>query len=166
MMPHVTNKAMVTAARQPPQPPVPVEQIAVKIRNAVGDGADKINIKLNPSQLGRVEVRMEITSEGRLTAVVLAEKPETLEMLQRDARGLERALQEAGLRTDSNSLSFGLKSQNNTGTQQGHNRDSSHSGRPSERADTPEEHKDNGIMMNDNVYGRNLRANGGVDIRI
>ena len=32
--------------------------------------------------------------------------PETFELLQRDARALERALQEAGLRADSNSLNF------------------------------------------------------------
>jgi len=41
--------------------------------------------------------------------MVLAERPETLEMLQRDARGLERALQDAGLKTESGGLSFGLR---------------------------------------------------------
>lgn len=41
--------------------------------------------------------------------MVTVERPETLELLQRDARGLERALQDAGLRTDSGSLNFNLR---------------------------------------------------------
>ena len=51
---------------------------------------------------------MEIARDGQLSATVLADRPETLELLRRDIRGLERALQEGGLKTDSQSFNFNL----------------------------------------------------------
>ena len=87
-------------------PDSPTDQVSLHIQKAAGGGQDKINIKLNPAELGRVEVRMETTESGTLRAVVMAERPEALELLQRDARGLERSLQDAGLKTDSQSLAF------------------------------------------------------------
>ena len=56
-----------------------------------------------------IEVKLEVTQDGRVTATVIADKADTLDMLQRDSRALERALQEAGLHTDSESLNFGLR---------------------------------------------------------
>jgi hypothetical protein len=51
--------------------------------------------------------------------MIIAERPETLDILQRDIRVLERALQDAGLKTDQNSLSFDLQSRkDNSDTQQ------------------------------------------------
>src|SRR3546814_11737514 len=66
---------------------------------------------LHPAELGRIEVKLENASDGTLRAVISAERPETLDLLQRDARGLERALQDAGVQTDSGSLRFNLRSQ-------------------------------------------------------
>jgi hypothetical protein len=54
-------------------------------------------------------VRLDIGSDGKIQAVFAADKPQTVEMLQRDARELERSLQDAGLRADSGSLSFNLR---------------------------------------------------------
>ncbi len=94
-------------APRPAQPaPSPADQVAVQIKTAAGAGKDQISIKLNPAELGRIEVKMELGDDGLLRAVISAEKPETLELLQRDSRGLERALQDAGLKTDSQSLAF------------------------------------------------------------
>ncbi len=155
-----------TAARQPEQPQKPTEQIAVNIKKAFGEGADKINIKLNPAHLGRVEVKMEIGQDGKLAAVILAEKPETLDMLQKDVRGLERALQAAGLDTSTDSLKFGLKQRAERQADPSRERENSHGGRPSERPDTGDDQIDPGLMANPSVYGRNIATNGGVDIRI
>lgn len=84
-------------------------QLAVQINRAVVDGQDKIVINLKPGTLGRVSINLEVGHDNRLIAVISAEKPDTLEFLQRDARTLERALQEAGIKTDSGSLSFNLQ---------------------------------------------------------
>jgi len=155
-----------TAARQPQKAPVPAEQIAVNIKKAIGDGADKINIKLNPAQLGRVEVKLDIGQDGRISAMITAEKPETLDLLKNDVRGLDKALQEAGLKSDLDSFNFGLKKQAEGQAEPGRDRQDSHAGKPSEGKDAPEEDLDNGILANANVYGRNMATNGGVDIRI
>ena len=91
------------------RPIPPAEQVLVHVRQAVADGATKVEIKLNPGELGRVEVRIETIAEGNAKIHVTAERKDTLDMLQRDARALERALNEVGVKTDSNSLSFNLR---------------------------------------------------------
>jgi flagellar hook-length control protein FliK len=89
--------------------PAPSIQVAVQISRAVQNGASRISVQLNPPELGRVDVKLDIGFDGRVLAVISAERPETLELLQRDARALERALQNAGLETDSGSLSFAMR---------------------------------------------------------
>ena len=89
----------------------PAEQIAVQVRRAQVAGQEQINIKLHPAELGRIEVKLESNNDGTLRAVISAERSETLDLLQRDSRGLERALQEAGVKTDSGSLNFNLRGQ-------------------------------------------------------
>ncbi len=114
----VARQASSPAPVQPPKPPVPprlvTNQVAVQIQKAAAQGSDRINIQLKPAELGRVEVQMDVAKDGRVTAVISAERSETLDLLQRDARALQSALNDAGLRTDSDSLSFSLKGQNQT----------------------------------------------------
>ncbi len=87
----------------------PGHQMAMHVQRAVQDGNDRVSIQLNPYELGRIDVQLEIGSEGKLRAKVMVENPQTLEMLQKDAKNLEKALQEAGLQTDKDSLSFSLQ---------------------------------------------------------
>jgi len=94
----------------PSQPPV-TEQISVQISKAVKAGIDRIDIQLRPKELGRVDVRLELTGDGKVNATVTVDTRETLELLKTDARGLERALDDAGLKSDSNSLNFNLRGQ-------------------------------------------------------
>ena len=91
--------------------PAPAEQIALQVQKAQLAGKDQVTIKLHPAELGRIDVKLEKGDDGVLRAVISAERSETLDLLQRDARGLERALQEAGVKTDSGSLNFNLKGQ-------------------------------------------------------
>jgi flagellar hook-length control protein FliK len=85
------------------------DQVSVHIKKAVQEGTDRIEIRLKPEALGRVDVRLEFGPEGRVVATVTADQRHTLELLRSDARSLERALQEAGLQTDSGSLNFNLR---------------------------------------------------------
>jgi flagellar hook-length control protein FliK len=66
-------------------------------------------VRLEPAALGRVEVRLDFSHDNRVSALIAADRPETLEVLQRDSRALERSLQEAGLRLADNALSFSLR---------------------------------------------------------
>lgn len=87
------------------------EQVALQIQKGAPGIGDRITLHLVPRELGSVEIRLEMREDAAVRAVVLVDRAETLELLQRDARGLERALNNAGLRTDSGSLNFDLRGQ-------------------------------------------------------
>lgn len=85
-----------------------MEQVSVQIDKAVKDGNDTVKIQLRPLDLGKIEIKLEMV-DGRVSATVTAERPETLALLQKDSKGLEKALEDAGLKPDANSTSFSLK---------------------------------------------------------
>ena len=152
-------------ARHQSQMQQPVhDQVAVHIKNAVKDGMDSIRIQMKPASLGRVEVQMEITSEGRLMAVIQADSKESYDLLRQDSRALERALQDAGFDTDSSSFTFRHKEEGQTGD--GGN------GQPSSGLSAGADMPEDGVILsaaelagNVNLaYGVN--ALGNVDIRI
>lgn len=160
-------KANPTTATRHPLPQSTAEQIAVNISKAVGAGAEKINIKLNPAHLGRIEVRLEISRDGVLNAAIIAEKPETLEMLQRDSRGLEKALQDAGLKTNSDSLNFNLKEQGGNANQSDEKKFGAGPTGQDQRYDDSDQYGDNeGALNNDNTYGRNTAKDGHLNVLV
>ena len=138
----------------PPQPPQ--VQVAVHIAQAVQQGIDQIKIQLHPADLGRVDVRLDVASDGRVAATVVADRPETLEMLRNDSRGLERALQDAGLRSDAGNLSFNLREQHHG---QGDLADESGNGK---NGDGSELTADNAMHFN----GPTIEGNQVFDIRV
>ena len=91
-----------------PQQPA-ADQVAIAIQKAQSGGREQISLRLYPAELGRIDVHLELADDGVLRASILAEKADTLELLQRDSSALERALQNAGVKTDSGSLAFDLK---------------------------------------------------------
>jgi flagellar hook-length control protein FliK len=93
------------------------DQVSVQLGKAVPGKNDQMVINLKPIELGSVEVKLDFGADGRVQASIMAERPETLEMLQKDFRALERALNDAGLQTDPGSLSFNLKGQGQGGNQ-------------------------------------------------
>jgi flagellar hook-length control protein FliK len=97
------------AGRPLPPAPAPVVQLGIHVASAASRRVERLVVQLEPAALGRVEVRLDFTHDNRVSAVVAAERPETLEVLQRDSRALERGLQDAGLRLDQNALSFSLR---------------------------------------------------------
>jgi flagellar hook-length control protein FliK len=102
----VTTAAMPVAASPVLAAPIIVEQISLQVKKALDDGISRVRIKLQPAALGQVEVRMEVSSEGKLQAIVQVDKPQTLQWLQREAASLERTLTDAGFKLDSGALSF------------------------------------------------------------
>lgn len=89
-----------------------VEQVQVAITRLKGLQADKITVQLEPIELGRVEVSLELAKDGSAQLNITAEKRETLQMLQRDARSLEQALKEAGIEADAGNMEFNLQQEN------------------------------------------------------
>jgi len=50
-----------------------------------------------------------MTHDGRLTAVISADRSDTMMLLQRGSGELQQALRDAGIQADSGSLSFNLR---------------------------------------------------------
>jgi flagellar hook-length control protein FliK len=70
------------------------------------DGAASVTVRLNPVELGHVEIRIDHTSEGSAHVAIMVERPETLRLLLRDQPNLQRALDQAGVPSEGRSLSF------------------------------------------------------------
>jgi hypothetical protein len=96
-------------------PVVPVNTLAFHIARNVDKGINRFDIRLDPPELGRIEVRMEVDGDSRVRVHLVVERAEALDFLQRDARALERALADAGLDADAESLSFSLDTGNHGG---------------------------------------------------
>ncbi len=90
--------------------PSPIlDQVAFHIKTALKDGSTRIHIRLDPAELGKLDIRLHLQADGKTGVVVTADNKETLQLLQKDASGLEKALEEAGLKADTGSLSFNLR---------------------------------------------------------
>lgn len=166
--PHVAAQAH--AARH--APPIPVaDQIATHIGKAIKDEVKAINVQLNPEELGRVDIRLEFGQDGRVSAHIVADNQQALDLLQRDQRALERSLADAGLKTDNSSLNFSLRqdgsgneafnrfAQNQDGGQQGQGR-SGRGGRDRAVADVT------AVDAGPAARPRTIAADGALDIKV
>ncbi|MDR3514860.1 MAG: flagellar hook-length control protein FliK [Azospirillaceae bacterium] len=102
-----TTAANTTTTPSPNSPAV--EQVAFYLQKAVTTKSNQVTITLNPEDLGSIEIKLKFGGNGSVQASVTASNPETLQMLKHDSHILEQSLQNAGLQTDGNSLSFDLQ---------------------------------------------------------
>jgi len=116
--------SLVTQAQSAGQAHPATAMIAANIRKGASTGNTRsMTLHLEPPEMGRVEIRMDISSKDKtMRATIIAEKPETVLLLQRDAHNLERALQDIGLDAESG-LNFELADDG-----QGFSHDGSHDG--------------------------------------
>jgi hypothetical protein len=92
-------------------PGVPIAGIAVEIATRATEGKRHFEVRLDPPELGRIDVRLDIGRDGQVTSRLVVERAETLDLLRRDSQSLQQALQSAGLRTDGGGLQFSLRDQ-------------------------------------------------------
>ncbi len=104
-----TTTAALARGREAAATMQPGEQVAVQLFKAAKNGDSRFDVQLHPAELGRVDVRVEISKDGFVRVSMTADNPAAYDALQKDGRTLERALQQAGLQTDSGSLSFNLR---------------------------------------------------------
>ena len=91
-----------------PTTQVNLPQMAYEIVRNVQQGTNHFQIKLDPADLGRVDVKLAIDSTGAVNARLTVERPETLDLLRRDQSQLGQALTQAGLDTSKTNLQFSL----------------------------------------------------------
>jgi chemotaxis protein MotD len=137
---------------------IPLAGLAVDIAGKALAGKNRFEIRLDPPELGRIEVRLDVDRDGNVTSRLTVDRPDTLDLLRRDASGLERALQDAGLKTADNGLQFSLRDQSMSQEQPGNGSDTAQ------------------IVVKDETlppldvipqnYGRLAGQGGGLDIRV
>jgi flagellar hook-length control protein FliK len=121
-------------------------------------GKSRFEIRLDPADLGRIDVRIDVDRNGLVTSHLMVEKPETLSMLRQDAPQLQRALDDAGLSTGNGGLQFSLRDQS------GRN-DGGESTPNAQRLIIGEEDSPPPAVAG-RTYGRMLGSSSGVDIRV
>ena len=147
----------VTAAANAP---VPLGGLALEIVASARSGKSRFDIRLDPADLGRIDVRIDVDRNGQVTSHLTVEKPETLSMLRQDAPLLQRALDDAGVKTGDGGLQFSLRDQSSSG----HNNDNE-TGRNARRLVIGDEDTIPAAVAG-RTYGRMLGSSSGVDIRV
>lgn len=89
--------------------PTPLHVVPVEIGARALAGNKRFDIRLDPAELGRVDVRLEISDDGSVSAKLTVDRVETLHLLQRDARTLERAFEQAGLKPSEGGVEMSLR---------------------------------------------------------
>jgi flagellar hook-length control protein FliK len=115
-----------TAMAGTPQPPLPVAALPASIAIKALSGSNHFDIRLNPEELGRINVALEIDQDGTIRASIAAERPEALQLIVREARALEQAFDQAGFRRDEGALNFSLSDQQSSPQDQGNSHNKPH----------------------------------------
>lgn len=155
-------------AQQPvPGTPAPAARpdmpaLALQIATQARGGNTRFDIELDPPELGRIDVRIEVSRDGRMTTYMTVDRPDTLDALMRDARGLERALQSTGLKLDDGSVQYHLRDQSSFAQ---HERDGARGQGRAAHGEAPEDETRAVPEPQLEAY-RRLRLPGAVDIRI
>ncbi|WP_296512386.1 flagellar hook-length control protein FliK [Rhodopseudomonas sp.] len=141
--------------------PVALQDLAVTIAATAQSGKSRFEIRLDPAELGRIDVRIDVDRHGQVTSHLTVERPETLAMLRQDSPQLQRALDDAGLKTGDSGLQFSLRDQSSSGQNNG----GQDQGRNAHRLIVSEEELVPAAAVG-RSYGRMLGSSSGVDIRI
>ena len=142
---------------------VPLSGLAIEFAASIKSGKSSFQIRLDPAELGRIDVRIDVDRTGQVTSHLTVEKAETLAMLRQDAPQLQRALDGTGLKTGDNGLQFSLRdqsSQNSQGQNPGND-----SARNLQRLVITEDDQIPALLAGQ-TYGRMLGSSSGVDIRV
>ena len=151
-------------------PPAPratsetVAALAVQAARKLDDGITRFDLELNPADLGRVDVRLEIDSAGRVRAAFSFETPHSARELSRRADDLQRSLETAGFDL-SGGLSFDVAGDRSQGRAQGWGGDPDSRPQPLARLE-PEGGAEPAAETSLPLPRRGLSVRAGVDIRI
>lgn len=110
--PSVASNPLSDAARATATPPAlqsaPAATIEVysRIIERADGRAQRFEVRLDPVELGRVDVRIEIGADKKVHAVLAAHDSAALSDLMRGQRALERALSDAGIDLADNGVRF------------------------------------------------------------
>jgi flagellar hook-length control protein FliK len=130
-------------------------EIGIEIARHGAAGSNMLIVRLDPPDLGRIDVHIRFDDRGTLRASVVADSAVALDMLRQDSGALGQALTGAGVATDTQSFSFDTRG-NGGGQSQG---------RPADPRPTPSARNDDveSEIVDPAIY-RPLRWTGQVDV--
>ena len=139
---------------------VPIAGLAVAIASRAQAGSSQFDIRLDPPELGRIDVRLGVDRDGQVTSHVTVDRADTLQLLQSQQPQLEHALEQAGLKTADNGLQFTLRDQSFAGQNGGNG-----AGAQPSPAQLVIPDADQPVIQATQVYSR-AGLGSGVDIRV
>jgi hypothetical protein len=83
--------------------------VSARLVVAQDNGGSSVRIDLEPADLGRVEVALRVDDAGLASATFTVDRPETLQLLQRDARAVGELLGSVGFMVQQGALGFTLR---------------------------------------------------------
>lgn len=86
--------------------------LARAAEGGIPGGDRQFTIQLDPENLGRVKVTLEFGENNTVKAKLIAERPETVALLQKDAAALEKSLHNTGFDVKTDGLTFSLGDNN------------------------------------------------------
>lgn len=143
--------------------PTPLHVVPMEIGLRALAGSKRFDIRLDPAELGRIDVKLEISDKGEVSAKLVVDRVETLHLLQRDARTLERAFEQAGLKPSDAGVDITLR---DPGDQPGFRQNRQDEQSPRHARTTPETDIDDVAIAAQPVPVRRLVRLGGVDLSI
>lgn len=116
------------ASETPAQPATPAStlshaaveqltQLSVAIQKRLGDGTTKFQLELKPADLGRIDVALTITGEGKVSAHLEFDTPITATTFAARESELRQQLTAAGLKLDGDALTFSSRAADTTQAQ-------------------------------------------------
>ena len=143
--------------------PTPIHVVPIEIGLRAMSGSRQFDIRLDPDELGRVDVNLSISDSGEVSARLVVDRVETLHLLQRDARTLERAFEQAGLKPSDGGVDISLRDPSDQSAfRQNRQQDEA----PQRPRPSRDESAENAPLSIDPAPQRRLVRLGGVDLSI
>jgi hypothetical protein len=158
-------------AEAPEAPPAPVRAtsetlaaLSAQMARRLDDGTTRFTLELNPGDLGRVDIRMEIDAAGGIRAAFTFEHAHSASEMSRRSDELQKSLESAGFNL-SGGLSFDVAGDRSQGRSQAWAEARDERSR-TPAAPEPELAREGPAHIADALSGRRTSARSGVDIRI
>jgi flagellar hook-length control protein FliK len=104
-------------------PAAQVAPVLLSLARSSG-GTQHLTIRLDPPELGTVQIRMQQSADASSRIEISVQRPETLDLMLRDQPNLQHTLDQAGVPAEGRHLVFQLdpQDQSDAGTNSGHGR--------------------------------------------
>ncbi len=86
----------------------PADQVAAPLIGVIqsAGGTPSVTVRLQPPELGHVQIRVDQSAPGAPHITITADRPETMQLLQHDEPVLRQALDQAGVQSTGRTISF------------------------------------------------------------